>query len=126
LTTHHRIVFDPAAVPADRVFQIQIQDTTGNLLRELYAESINGFGTVGRTVRDWQEHSFALDDFAGQTVRVTFSYQMPDENFLGFANLELDAISLEVTPVPEPATTALLVAGLAAVGIVLRRRRRRE
>jgi hypothetical protein len=58
---------------------------------------------------------------------ITFSYASPGAPYAGFQGLGDEGWgvgSVEVTAVPEPANAALLLAGLGAMGLVLRRRAR--
>jgi hypothetical protein len=125
LTTNHRIVFERFGLTgtADRTFEISVRSTSNALLRSLFLQQIDLDGTAGVFDLGWKQGVFDLSDYAGQTVRIHFGQFVPD-NFTGPAHFELDAISLEVTPVPEPGTWALLAAGLAGVILTARSRRR--
>jgi hypothetical protein len=60
---------------------------------------------------------------------ITFSYASPGSPYAGFQGIGDEGWgvgSVEVTAVPEPANAALLLAGLGAMGLMLRRRARRD
>lgn len=97
---------------ADRVFDINILDSTGvTLLTNLYTESFTGSGNFG-----WQTHNLdvlsALSPFQGQNVTIAFTTSIPN-NWTGPAGFGLDAIALNVTTsVPEPTTLAIFALGI--------------
>jgi hypothetical protein len=62
-----------------------------------------------------------VSSFAGMTEQLTIS-ALTSPSF-HFGQLEVDNISFSTTPLPEPTTWALLLAGAAALGLVSRRRR---
>lgn len=64
--------------------------------------------------------TIALDWQAGQTLWLRWKDANETGNDHG---LGIDNLSLSVTAVPEPGTTALMLAGLGAVGFLARRRR---
>ncbi|MFV2068945.1 MAG: hypothetical protein ACC645_18420, partial [Pirellulales bacterium] len=97
LTTNHRIVFDGLGIPstADRVFAISIRDPRDNsVLQDLYTETVTLNGAP-RTDLGWNQQTFDLSQFSGQSIRVHFLERIP-ESFTGPANIEFDALSLEV------------------------------
>lgn len=121
LTSNHRIVFDSLGILSalDRVFEISIRDISNALLQTLYSESVNISG-FSMTDLGWNNQVFDISAFSGSTVRVHFREFIP-ESFTGPANIEIDEISLLVTPIPEPASGAL--ACIAAAGYISGRRR---
>lgn len=77
-------------------------------------------GTVGALSRDdtWIPMSATTGSLAAGIHTVTFNFTAPD----GVGN-DLGLDSLSVTAVPEPESYALMLAGLAAVGFLARRRK---
>lgn len=87
----------------------------------------------------WESHTASRQAHAGVTL-TTAGYTGMDDSFserfsLGYSNVSGNSISgtmsafanvqgAGLTPVPEPGTTALMLAGLASVGFVAARRRR--
>lgn len=70
----------------------------------------------------WQHYNFDLSDALAQGG--SFQLRFASVSNLGQSQLGVDNISLQVTPVPEPASYALMLAGVAMVGVVARRRSR--
>ncbi len=54
----------------------------------------------------------------------TFQLRFAEVNNQGFFNVGVDNVSLQVTPVPEASTWAMMLAGLALTGLMTYRRRR--
>lgn len=90
-----------------RVYEVRIQDPlTGEVLEVVYrfetgTQDTNPTGNTG-----WLEHSADLSAYAGQTIRLAFFVDVP-ENLTGPGQLEIDGVSLlaedpEVIP-EEPA-----------------------
>jgi PEP-CTERM motif len=79
----------------------------------LTTSSGSGEGQPGNA---WNEYSFTVTGTGSDTLR--FAAGGTADRLGG----SLDSVSLVAAPVPEPGTTALLLAGLAAIGFVARRR----
>lgn len=128
LTANDRIEYNSLGIPStlDRVFEINVKDTSGNVLQTLYSLSVTING-AGMTDLGWVSHTFDLSSYAGSTVRIDFREFIP-ETFTGPANIEFDNLSLQATPsntVPEPATLIIwsLLGGLAITAGWRRRRK---
>ena len=72
---------------------------------------------------------FANFAHTGSTAKIDFFIFGPGNQGLGDESWAMDNLSVSVTtkgvaPVPEPATNALMIAGIAALGFVVRRRKR--
>lgn len=77
----------------------------------------SGGNGEGRSGNDWRQFSFTVTGTGSDTLRFAAGGQA---DRLGGS---LDSVALIATPVPEPGTLAMLLAGLAAVGFVAHRRR---
>ena len=73
--------------------------------------------TAGGSVNNWQQYS-ALVNFDGNAA-LTFGAIGVSDSYGG----SLDKVSFTTSPVPEPETYALMLAGLGALGVVARRRK---
>jgi PEP-CTERM motif len=82
----------------------------GNLL------TTNGGSGEGKSGNEWTSFSFTVTGTGSDTLR--FAAGGKADSLGG----SLDSVSLVAAPVPEPGSLALLVAGLAAVAFVARRR----
>lgn len=60
--------------------------------------------------------------FSGLTAGESYSLRFAAAANRGALSVGIDDVSLDVSPVPEPSTWALLIAGLALVGAAARRR----
>lgn len=82
------------------------------------------FGEVTHLVDDgkWRRYSIT---FLPDQAELTAGFRMMLEDFSGSGGVPGDAFfdNIELAPVPEPSTYALLIAGLAGLGFVARRRR---
>ncbi len=77
-------------------------------------------GTIGQSA--WQFLSTDLSAFAGQTVTLSFIVDNNgDSDFLLDSQLAID--NLQISPVPEPAISALLAGGFGLVALLRLRRR---
>ena len=129
LTTNHRIVTMANGVGTqNRTFQIALRDTSGQLLRTLFTQSISSSPTAQIDL-GWQQHVFDVSAYAGQTVRVDFRETIP-ESYAGPALIELDNVSLKATVVTDDwyrfsladgqsATLALALQGTGTGGLTL-------
>lgn len=94
-------------------------DTGAGVLRSFYVGGPNGRG-FGDHPNGYSAFSFDVTDLlaSGGTYQLRFS------NVANLAALQtgVDAVSLDVTAVPEPATWALTFAGLGLLTLVARRR----
>ena len=125
LSTSHRIVYDPGFVPLvdpARIFDITIRSASGGLLTTLYTENIPA-GNSDRIETDlgWVTNVFDLSAYSGQTVRIEYGAYIVEE-LAGFANLEVDNIQLNVSPVPEPNTITIVALSIIGMGAYARRR----
>lgn len=108
---------------ASRSFSVDLYDASGTtLLTSLYTQVFGG-GEQDPWTTVTQEVTSALQAYAGNTVDLELINVVP-ESFTGPANFGLDNVSLDVTgtPVPEPASMAVLFTGLSVLGFARRKR----
>ena len=88
-----------------RLYDVEIRDAaTNSVLENVYSFSTDSFladpqnpsSGTGQGDTGWQEHSVDVSAFSGQTIRVFFREQIP-ENYTGPGQIEFDAISLTET-----------------------------
>ncbi len=105
------------------LFALRYLDGTGNIL----ANSGNQFFQNSINTATWSEITYNLGAVpTGATAAfIEFSQGIgPIEPGLPAGAVYIDDLNLAVTAVPEPESYAMMLAGLAAVGAVVRRRRR--
>jgi Protein of unknown function (DUF642)/PEP-CTERM motif len=82
--------------------------------------SINFAAPLTGTNNDWQHETMSFTA-VGATTTVTLQGATGIQ-YIGLDNASVDLVSLPVTAVPEPDTWGLLLGGVGAVGLVVRRR----
>ncbi|MBX3623319.1 MAG: PEP-CTERM sorting domain-containing protein [Rhizobacter sp.] len=106
-------------------FDYQAEKFAGNFDKTLYTgflfDSRGGDATRGllsdsSTTAGWTHYSF-MTEAAGDTGLLFALRGVPGSNF------GMSIQNVQVSPVPEPATYAMLLAGLGAIGFVGRRRK---
>ena len=101
------------------LFALRYLDGTGNIL----ANSTNQFFAGSINPNSWTEITYNLGAVPVGAVAafVEFSQQKGDLTPLG--TVLIDDVYLGVAAIPEPSTYALMLAGLAGVGVLAKRRR---
>ena len=84
------ITYDIFAGTLPRVYEVQVRDLSNNILQVLfhYESPLNGNDELG-----WQQRSFDLSGFAGQTVRLYIQLSIP-ESYTGPAEIQFDNFQL--------------------------------
>lgn len=109
----------PSSVDASaNAISLRLRGVTVNAIPDLYVQVWNNthpFGTVNYI------------NFAGDDSTVSFSLPTAGQYHLDISGTALAnsaySVALVATPVPEPETYALMLAGIGAVGFVARRRK---
>ena len=75
----------------DRIYEVQIRDTSDNILEVAY-QRIAQAGVIDDD-NVWENHTFDMAAYAGQSIRITFWQQIP-EDFTGPAKFALDNVQI--------------------------------
>lgn len=116
----------PSAPGGVKNFFVRLLDESNTVLLTAYTFATPATGVGGY---DWTARSFdvgaLLTEHAGETLTLEFDADIP-EFFVGPGGLGIDAVSLQVTTIPEPGTAALVAAGLFVLAGARGVRRRRS
>jgi len=95
--------------------------------------SINGVPTfsdtnsdtspAGGTTQDWKQFTHTFVATGGSTTLTFLNGDPSTDNNNGLDNVVLNDLGVVGTPVPEPASAALVVSGLVGLGVLSRRKR---
>lgn len=94
---------------------------SADILQSLYLGGSNGNSVIGGDIANpYQSYSFDVSSALASPGTYTLRFASVSNE--GQLQLGIDNISLSVSPVPEPETYALFLAGLGLMGFVARRR----
>lgn len=80
---------------------------------------LGSIGAVGSYPLSWTSFSFELPDVASGRIAFRQGGTYESANYIGLDTVNVSAV---VTPVPEPSTYAMMVAGLAGIAFLRRKR----